>query len=57
MMSCFLTITITLMEKVLGDFIIKGMIEPVDILLLVLLLKVTIWLEQKCSLQNPTCKS
>lgn len=52
--NIFLTITIFLMEKIMEDCIIKCIFEPVVILFLVLLIKVTIWVKQKCSLQNPS---
>ena len=38
-----LTITIFVMEKMLEDCMIKCIVEPVFFLLLVLLIKVTIW--------------
>lgn len=50
-MSCniFLAITIFLIEKIFEDYKIKRMVESEVILLLVLLIKMTIWVKQKHS--------
>lgn len=47
--NIFLTITIFLMQEILKGYVIKCMFEPVVIVFLVLLIRVTIWVNQKCS--------